>query len=316
MMERGSYRNETSRGAAKATSPGARMILLLVAATLLAAAAAPDSYVAGIEKWRTDRETRLKSDGGWLTVAGLFWLKEGKNRFGSDPSDDVVLPPGTSPAFAGVFELHDGKVTVKVESGTSVTASGRTVTEMELKSDTTGEPTELALGDLTLLVIDRGGKIGIRLKDKNSKMRKEFTGLKWYPVKPEYRITATWTDYSPPKQIPVPNILGQTEKLPCPGFVTFKLNGATVKLEPVLETPDDKQLFFIFRDGTSGESTYPSGRFLYADPPVEGKMTLDFNQAYNPPCAFTPYATCPLPPSGNRLKARIEAGEMSYGAHH
>jgi uncharacterized protein len=204
---------------------------------------------------------------------------------------------------------------VKVESGTSVTHSGRTVTEMELKSDKTGEPTDLALGDLTLFVIERGGKIAIRLKDKNSRMRKEFTGLKWYPVKPEYRITASWTGYQPPKQIPVPNILGQTDNLPCPGYVTFKLGGQTVKLEPVLESPDDKELFFIFRDGTSGDATYPSGRFLYADFPVEGKVVLDFNRAYNPPCAFTAYATCPLPPPGNRMKVKIEAGEMKYGHH-
>ena len=248
-------------------------------------------------------------------MAGLFWLKEGPNRFGADPSEDIVLPAGTSPAFAGVFLLQDGNITVRVESGTSVTSSGRTVTEMELKSDRSGEPTELALGDLTMYVIERGGKYAIRLKDKNSKMRREFTGLKWYPVKPAYRITGTWTEYGPPKQIPVPNVLGQVENLPSPGFVTFKVQGRTVKLEPVLEGPDDKELFFIFRDGTSGGSTYPSGRFLYADFPVEGKVVLDFNKAYNPPCAFTPYATCPLPPAGNRLEVKIEAGEMSYSSH-
>jgi uncharacterized protein (DUF1684 family) len=289
---------------------------LLAAVVLLSAVPVPDDYVAGIEKWRQERETRLKSDGGWLTVAGLFWLKEGANRFGTDPSDAVVLPPGTSAGFAGTFELNDGKVTVRVESGTSVTYSGRSITEMELQSDATGEPTELALGDLTLFVIERGGRYGIRMKDKNSKMRKEFTGLKWYPVKPSYRITGAWTDYNPPKQIPVPNILGQTENLPSPGFVTFTLQGKKVKLEPVLESPDDRQLFFIFRDATSGATTYPSGRFLYAELPVEGKVVLDFNKAYNPPCAFTPFATCPLPPPDNRLKVKIEAGEMNYGHHH
>jgi uncharacterized protein len=290
--------------------------LLLAVPLLLAAGPAAGGYATEVEKWRQDREDRLKSDGGWLTVSGLFWLKEGTNRFGSDPADDIVLPPGTSPPFGGVFELKGGKVTVKVESGTSVTHSGRTVTEMELMSDKTGEPTDLVLGDLTLFVIERGDRIALRLKDKNSRMRKEFTGLKWYPVKPDYRIAADWTDYSPPKQIPVPNILGQVENLPAPGFVTFKLHGQTVKLEPVLESPDDKQLFFIFRDATSGETTYPSGRFLYAEMPVEGKVVLDFNKAYNPPCAFTPYATCPLPPSGNRLKVKIEAGELNYGHHH
>lgn len=288
---------------------------LLAGGLLLAASPVPGDYAPGIKKWRQEREIRLKSDTGWLTVAGLFWLKEGPNRFGTDPTSDIVLPSGTAPPYAGVFELKEGKIAVRVESGTSVTSSGRTVTEMELKNDQTGDPTLLALGDLTMFVIERGGKYGIRLKDKNSKMRREFTGLKWYPVKPEYRITGTWTEYDPPKQIPVPNVLGQTDSLPCPGYVTFKVKGVTVKLEPVLESPDDKELFFIFRDGTSGVTTYGSGRFLYADLPVEGKVVLDFNKAYNPPCVFTPFATCPLPPASNRLKVKIEAGEMNYGRH-
>ncbi|HEV8336212.1 MAG TPA: DUF1684 domain-containing protein [Candidatus Polarisedimenticolia bacterium] len=288
---------------------------VLLAGGLLLSAARPPGYAAEVEKWRQEREARLKNDTGWLTVAGLFWLKEGPNRFGTDPAADIILPAGTAPAYTGVFELKEGKTKVRVDSGATVTSAGRTVTEMELTPDKAGDPTVLALGDLSMFVIERGGKYAIRLKDKNSKMRREFTGLKWYPVKPEYRITATFNPYEPPKQIPVPNILGQTESLPSPGYVTFTLKGKTVRLEPVLESPDDKELFFIFRDGTSGDTTYPSGRFLYADMPVEGKVVLDFNKAYNPPCAFTPYATCPLPPPANRLKVNIEAGELNYGHH-
>ena len=178
-----------------------------------------------------------------------------------------------------------------------------------------GEPTLLALGDLTLFVIERDGKHGIRLKDKNSKRLKEFTGLKWYPVQPGYRIAGTWTEYDPPKQIPVVNVVGQTQNQPCPGYVTFTVHGKTLRLEPIQDSPDDRELFFIFRDGTSGETTYPPGRFLTADSPVEGKVVLDFNKAVNPPCAFTPFATCPLPPPQNRLKVKIEAGEMRYGEH-
>jgi len=288
---------------------------LLAGGVLLAAAPPPGDYVAGIEKWRKERETSLRSDTGWLTVAGLFWLKEGTNRFGTDPSLEVVLPAGTAPALAGAFELKNGKVRVKVESGATVTSSGRAVTELDLKNDASDEPTLLALGDLTLFVIDRDGKIGIRLKDKSSKRLKEFKGLKWYPVKPAYRITGTWTEYNPPKQIPVPNVVGQTTNQPSPGYVTFTVNGETVRLDPIQDSPDDKELFFIFRDGTSGDTTYAPGRFLYADAPVEGKVVLDFNMATNPPCAFTPFATCPLPPPQNRLKVKIEAGEMKYGDH-
>ncbi|HEU5179645.1 MAG TPA: DUF1684 domain-containing protein [Candidatus Polarisedimenticolia bacterium] len=273
-----------------------------------------NAYRQEIEKWRQDRETRLKSDTGWLTVAGLYWLKEGANRFGSDPAGDIVLP-AAAPPVVGDFVVKGDSIMVKVQSGATVTSAGEAITELEMKPDNLGEPTELALGDMTMFVIQRGGKYAIRLRDKNSPARKEFTALKWYPIKPEYRVTAKYTEYVPAKQIPVPNILGMTENLPSPGYVTFVLNGKKYKLDPVLETPDAKEFFFIFKDKTSGETTYTPGRFLYAAFPVEGKVLLDFNKAYNPPCAFTRYATCPLPPSQNRLEARIEAGELKYGNH-
>ena len=290
---------------------GAVMILALV---LLAAKSPMDAYKAEIEQWRQDRETRLKSDTGWLTVAALYWLKEGPNRFGSAGDNDLKLPPG-APAAAGVFELNGGKVTVKIQSGATVTSAGEAITEMAMKPDSAGEPSIVALGDLSMYVIERGGKFAIRMKDKNSRMRKDFTGLKWYPVKPEYRITASFQEYEPAKPISIPNILGQTEKLPSPGYVTFKLHGKKVRLEPILEDPDAKELFIIFKDKTSGVETYPAGRFLYVDLPVDGKIVLDFNKAYNPPCAFTPYATCPLPPPQNRMDLPIEAGELNYGHH-
>jgi len=290
---------------------GAVLILALV---LLAAKSPKDAYKAEIEQWRQDRETRLKSDTGWLTVTALYWLKEGPNRFGSSSDNDLKLPPG-APAAAGVFDLSGGKVTVKIQSGATVTSAGEAITEMVMKPDSAGEPTIVALGDLSMYVIERGGKFAIRMKDKNSRMRKDFTGLKWYPVKPEYRITASFQEYDPAKPISIPNILGQTEKLPSPGYVTFKLHGKKVRLEPVLEDPDAKELFLIFKDKTSGVETYPAGRFLYVDFPVEGKIVLDFNKAYNPPCAFTPYATCPLPPAQNRMDLPIEAGELNYGHH-
>ena len=290
---------------------GAVVVLALV---LLAADNSGDAYQAEIEKWRQDRETRLKSDTGWLTVAGLYWLKDGLNRFGSDSDNDLVLPAG-APGATGEFVLNGGKVTVKIQSGATVTSAGEAITEMEMKPDSAGEPTIVALGDISLYVIERGGKYAIRMKDKNSRMRKDFTGLKWFPVKPEYRITAAFQEYDPPKAIPIPNILGQTEKLPSPGYVTFKLHGKRIRLEPVLEDPDAKELFFIFKDKTSGVTTYPAGRFLYTDLPVEGKVVLDFNKAYNPPCAFTPYATCPLPPPQNRMDVALDAGELNYGHH-
>jgi uncharacterized protein len=288
--------------------------LAALTALTLGAGTTGDAYRQEIEKWRQERETRLKSDTGWLTVAGLYWLKEGVNRFGSDPAGDIVLP-AAAPAVAGDFVLKGDSIVVKVQSGATVTSAGEAITELEMKPDNRGEPTVLALGDMTMFVIQRGGKYAIRLRDKNSSTRRDFTGLKWYPIKPEYRVTAKYTEYVPAKQIPVPNILGMTENLPSPGYVTFVLNGKKYKLDPVLEEPDAKEFFFIFKDKTSGETTYTPGRFLYAGFPEEGKVVLDFNKAYNPPCAFTRYATCPLPPSQNRLEARIEAGELKYGNH-
>jgi hypothetical protein len=274
-----------------------------------------NDYQAEIEQWRRDREARLTSDEGWLTVAGLFWLKDGPNAFGSDPANDILLPAHSAPAWAGVFEHAGGRTTVRVEKGVVITSGGTPVTTMELEDDAAGDPDVLALGDLAMFVIRRGERRGIRLRDRQSRMRREFTGLAWYPVKEEYRIVADFVPYDPPRTIPVPNILGTTEMLPCPGYASFTLQGKPLRLEPVIESPGDGRLFFIFRDETSGAGTYPAARYLYAESPKDAKVVLDFNQAYNPPCAFTPYATCPLPPPQNRLAVRVEAGEKDYGHH-
>jgi uncharacterized protein (DUF1684 family) len=255
-------------------------------------------YQDEIQRWRTQREAGLKAEGGWLTVAGLFWLHAGANPYGTDPANPVVLPQGTAPARAGVFELNGGKVTA-VANGS----------RRELRPDS-GD--SVALGSVQLFVIKRGDRYGIRMKDANSRVRKEFRGLHWFPADPAYRITARFV--AEPRKIPVLNVLGQTEQQDCPGYAEFTLAGKPVRLYPVIE-PGSKQLFFIFRDLTSGKETYGAGRFLYSAMPRDGKVVLDFNRAYNPPCVFTPYATCPLPPKENRLAVRIPAGELKYGDH-
>lgn len=289
--------------------------LAVAAGQVLALDSVPGDYPADIESWHRTREARLRADDGWLTVAGLFWLNAGENRFGSDPAGEIVLPAGSSPARAGVFDLKDGRVTVRMEPGVAAKSGGGPVTTMPMRSDTAGDPDLLTLGDLTLFVIERGGRPAIRLRDKNSAMRRDFKGLTWFPVDPGYRVVASFVKYDPPRAIPIPNILGQTEQLPCPGALVFTLEGRSFRLEPVLEEPGANELFVIFRDETSGHGTYPSGRFVYTDLPKDGKVILDFNKAYNPPCAFTPYATCPLPPKQNSLAIPIEAGERDYGHH-
>jgi uncharacterized protein (DUF1684 family) len=269
------------------------------------------SYRATIQRWRAQQETELKADDGWLTVSGLFWLKEGVNRAGSKASSEIVLPRG--PAEVGAFELHDGKTIFRATPGVAVKLNGKTMGEAApLKSDADGKPDFIQFDAFTMFVIHRGERYGIRLKDPQSAARKDFTGLQWFPVKESYRVVAKFIPYQRPKMITIPNILGETEQDPSPGYVLFTLDGQPLRLDPVVE---DDQLFFIFHDLTSGKGTYPAGRFLYTDLPKNGEVVMDFNQAQNPPCAFTAYATCPLPPKQNRLPVRIEAGELNYGHH-
>jgi uncharacterized protein (DUF1684 family) len=277
----------------------------LLSATLLVLLASP-GYEAQVQKWRQDREVRLRSDGGWLSVSGLFFLREGQNRFGSGAGADVRLPSG--PAEAGVLELKGKDVTVRIAQGVEARLGGHPVEEATLRSDASGERDVLTLGPLAMQVIERGGRTALRLWDNDNPKRREFKGLRWFPIQEAYQITAKFVPYPPGRTLKVASILGYVEDLPCPGYVSFRLHGKDLRLEPVLE---DQELFFIFRDETSGTDTYDSGRFLYADPPVKDSVILDFNKAFTPPCAFTPFATCPLPPRQNRLQAPIEAGEKT-----
>jgi uncharacterized protein (DUF1684 family) len=268
-----------------------RMLLLLLAGGTMAAAA---DYPSELAAWRRDREAKLKADGGWLSVAGLFWLTEGANRFGAAPSNDIVLPDG--PPNAGAFNLRQGKVTVAMNGTTRTVANDF--------------PDAVKIGRLSLFLIKRGDKFGIRLKDPEAATRRNFRGIDYFPPKESLRITARFV--AEPKKIGILNVLGQTEASECPGYVVFRLDGKEHRLYPILEEPGAKTLFFIFRDPTAGKETYGAGRFLDTDLPKDGKVILDFNKAYNPPCVFTDYATCPLPPKVNHLSVRIEAGEKKY----
>jgi uncharacterized protein (DUF1684 family) len=271
------------------------------------------AYRRDVEAWRQHRLESLTADGGWLTVAGLFWLEPGANTFGAATTNRIRLPAHSAPPRAGTFTLDAGRVTVDVLPGVAITAGGQPVARKVLRSDASGEPDVLALGALTMQIIDRGGRLGVRLKDLRSELRRSFKGLTWYPVNPALRVTAHFMARSQPTRLEIPSVIGVTESMPSPGTAEFELAGKTYRLDPVLE-PGESRLFFIFRDATAGRTTYGAGRFLYAEPPRDGKVVLDFNQAYSPPCAFTPYATCPLPPPQNRLPIAIEAGEKYGGA--
>jgi uncharacterized protein (DUF1684 family) len=270
-------------------------------------AADNSSYQKSVEKWRQDYETKLRGDDDWLTVAGLFWLHEGKNNFGSAAGNDIVLPAPV-PAKAGHFDLNAGKVTAHINPGAPITQHGKPVTTVELRPDTPDD--RLVAGDASFYVHAGGKRLAIRLKDKNSQLRKEFKGLHWYPVQEKYRIVADWVAYPKPQTAQIGIIHGGQAETQFVGYATFTLDGKKFKLEIGEDSPG--HLFMVFRDLTSKTETYQAARFLDPDPPKDGKVELDFNKAYNPPCAYNPYTTCPLPSPGNRLQVAIPAGEKRY----
>jgi len=272
-----------------------------------------DAYEASIVKWRQEKEQALRADDGWLTVAGLFWLKEGSNRFGSDPANPILLPK-PAPAHLGDLVLHGGIITVEPANSPELLLNGTRAKRAELKVQPRTDV--LKYRDLTFFVIHRGDKFAVRLRDTNNPARKAFAGMKFFPVDPQYRIEANWLPSDPRKKVAIPTILGTKVDMPSPGAIEFSLEGVKYQLTPVLESPESRELFIIFGDRTNARGTYGSGRFLYSDLPKDGKVLLDFNKAENPPCAFTPYATCPMPPKENKLSVAIPAGERFTGHAH
>ena len=271
--------------------------------TLPGIAADASQYQQSVESWRKSYEDSVKR---WLFVSGLFWLHEGENRFGSDPLNDIVLP--TAPgATLGYFEYHAGKTVVHINPGAPVTVNGKPVEVAEMHAD--GKD-YVRIGEMALMLHASGDRLAIRLFDKNSSLLKNFTGLQWYPVNESYRLTARYVPYDSPKTIVIPNIVGDSSPVAFTGYVTFALGGQDYRLD--VETDSAGHISIVFRDLTSGKETYPAARFLEADPPKDGAVLLDFNKAHNPPCAYNPYTTCPLPPQSNRLRIEIQAGEKAY----
>jgi len=275
-------------------------------------------YQAEVEQFRQEREAKLTSDTGWLTIAGLSFLTRPETTFGSDAGSDVVLPAG-APARAGTFVLAaNGRVSLKPEPGVAYTLlDGTPFSGGAITSDGEGSPDRLVFGpanDVQVWIHVSGERPAVRIRNRNNPLRKEFTGMKWYPVNEAYRVEGTFVPYDTPKEVQIPNMLGDIDRMESPGHVTFTLNGKAHSMAVITE--DDESFWFIFRDLTSADETYPAARFLYTPrPDANGKVTLDFNRAENPPCAFNAYATCPLPPQENRLQVRVEAGEKIYQRH-
>ncbi len=297
-------------------SPAFPLLLLLSALLTSCSVSSPDSYRAAWEAWRADRLESLRRPDGWLALAGLYWLDDGEHAFGSDASNAVVFPPG-APARLGTFVVRDGSVTMRVEPGVTVTEAGEPVSEIVLVDDADGAPTVVEHGSLSWHAIRRSRGIGIRLRDRESPVLAQFDGIETYPFDPAWRVEGRFEPYDPPRTLPVPSITGVAEEETAPGAAVFAVGGTEYRLD-VTGRPGDAAFFVVFGDATNGPDTYGGGRFLWIDAPDDrGRLVLDFNRAYNPPCVFTPYATCPLPPPQNRLPVRIEAGEKTWGgAHH
>jgi len=296
------------------------LLLLLILTPLVAVAAPPENppspsapdatYIQSFDKWKAELVDDLKQN--WLSLAGLFWLKPGDNSFGTDAGNAIVFPKG--PAHAGVFELAGTVVNVKFSSDAHATIDGKPVTTSKLQPDISDKPTIVELGSLRIKAIVRGQRIGIRLKDVDSDQAKNYRGPLFFPLDLSYRVTAAWVPSDGKKTVDVPNVLGDTTPTPVAGTVVFKINSQEVRLTALGGNPE-KGLSFVFNDLTSKTDTYPGGRFLETDPVVNGTVVIDFNRAYNPPCAVTPYATCPLAPKENRLAVAIPAGEKYDRTH-
>jgi len=275
-------------------------------------ASRPDAaYVQSFEEWKAKQIDDLKQN--WLPLAGLYWLKPGANTFGSDAANALVFPKG--PAHAGEFDLEGKDVTVKILPEAQATLAGRPMAAAKLDPDVSGHTSVVEMGTLQFHVIIRGERLGIRLKDTQNPAVRNFHGLLFYPLDMNYRVTATWIPADGNKTINVPNVLGDVNSTRVAGTAVFKINGQEVRLTDLHGDPS-KGLFFVFNDLTAKNDTYPGGRFLETDPVVSNTVELDFNRAYNPPCAVTPYATCPLAPKENRLTVAIPAGEKFDKAAH
>jgi hypothetical protein len=291
------------------------VILSLLTIAPARGAGAPESpnaaYVQAFEKWKAEQTDDLRTN--WLSLAGLFWLKPGVNSFGSDAGNAIVFPKG--PAHAGEFDLEGKEVTLRVNPGTPATIAGKAVTTSKMDPDTSNQVTRVEMGTLRFHVIIRGQHVGIRLRDTDSAAARSFKGMMFYPLDLNYRLTATWVPATGKETVEIPNALGEVTSEASPGMVAFKLNGVDVTLT-ALGGDASSGLFFVFTDPTAKTDTYPGGRFLETDAVANGKVVLDFNRAHNPPCAVTPYATCPLAPKENRLAVAIPVGEKFDKAAH
>lgn len=277
-----------------------------------------DSYQHSVEQWRAGRVERLTAANGWLSLIGLEWLKPGANRLGSAADNDIVLKAG--PAHLGTLTLKpDGTAHLALAAGSGATIGGQALAQADLIDDVhagaDAAPTTVNFGSASFYVIERDGRKALRVKDSEAATRKHFVGIDYFAIDPSWRIVADWVPFAPPHKLEMGSVIGTIDTVEVPGKVVFQRDGRNYELLPYQEEPGG-ELFFVLADRTSGKETYGAARFLYAALPKDGKVVLDFNRAYSPPCAFTAFATCPLAPPENRLDLRVTAGEKNYRGGH
>ena len=272
-----------------------------------------EDQTQSLSEFRQMMDESLRTHDSWLALAGLFWLKPGLNRIGSSSGMEVPLPPQHAPAFLGEISLEDHNVTLRVSSQYRVKIDGQDVIQSVLMPDSSGDPTIVHLGPLTWIVIERGERLGIRLWDNSRAEMHAFPGRRWFPERPEFQVEAKFLQHAGPQQLRIESTIGETEFVTAAGTLEFELDGQKLTLQAMGDP--GVGLTVLFKDLTNGDTTYSPGRYLALEAVEDDLVELDFNRAYNPPCAFTDYATCPLPPVENYLPIRIEAGERLPDQH-
>lgn len=280
------------------------------------------AYQKELAQWQEQRLKELQGDSGWLTLIGLYWLKEGQNTVGMGSDNDIVLhisplarlPFDRVPPRLGSFLVTNDVVRFETPLVRTFFVDEKPISSVAFKNDAEDKPTVMWFGSVNFQIIKRGDKLGLRVKDSQNPDRLNFKGTELYPADVNWRLDARFEPYNPPKPMPIVNVLGMESSESSPGAVVFEVDGQDYRLDAMTEKGESRY-FMILADKTSGKGTYPAGRYVYVDPPdASGHTIIDFNKAYSPPCAFTRFATCPLPPKQNRLPLAIEAGEK-YTRH-
>jgi uncharacterized protein len=271
-----------------------------------------EAWILEVDNWHNERIDRLKEHDSWLTLAGFFWLDEGDNTFGSASVNDLVFRYPEAPDHIGTFHVDSDEVHVTIEPGLDIPIDGEVRSEALIYSELTDDASVMEWGSLNWYVIKRSGGYAIRLRDREHPLLSEFSGINRFPVNPDFRIQAEFKPFDAPRRITVPNYIGDPTEETVPGILEFEFGETTYQLYPLADNPNER-FFIIFADQTNGNETYSAGRFVYTDPPNEDNIVyIDFNKSYNPPCVFSEFATCPLPPPENRLPIAIEAGEYNF----